>query len=74
MKELIKIILELASNNMAAIRRFDEGKQAEAFGLLGANIRGVVEYFSNRRNSDPEFYNLLSMAQEELLDKLGEMK
>ena len=70
MKELIKIILELASNNMSAIRRFDEGKEAEAFGLLGSNIRGVVEYFSKRRERDPEFDSLLKETAIGLLDKL----
>ena len=70
MKELVNIILELSSNNMAAIRKFDQGKEAEAFGLLGSNIRGVVEYFSKRRERDPEFDSLLNQTTIELLDKL----
>ena len=73
MKELIKIILELASNNMSAIRRFDEGKQAEAFGLLGSNIRGTVEYFKSRRSSDPEFNNILNETGIDLEKMLEEI-
>ena len=73
MKELIKIILELASNNMSAIRRFDEGKQAEAFGLLGSNIRGTVEYFKSRRSSDTEFDSILNETGIDLEKMLEEI-
>ena len=66
MKELIKIILQLASNDMAAIRRYDSKRRAECFGLLGANIRGVVDYFKERGNSDPEFKIMLMEYREEL--------
>ena len=72
MKELIMIILELSSNNMAVIRKFDEGKTAQAFGLLGSNIRGVVEYFSKRRAMDGEFDVLLNQTAIDLLEKLKE--
>ena len=71
MKELTRVILQLASNDMAAIRRYDSGRKAEAFGLLGSSIRGTVEYLKQRAKQDPEFRNVLLDFKEQIKNLEG---
>lgn len=67
-EDFIVMILDMASNDMGALRRIDSGNQEIGYALLGSNIRGAVEFLKSQAKEDEVCSEIMAKLKSKLED------
>lgn len=72
LEELVEALLKVGSNEMRALRLISDDREAIGHGMLGSNIRGIVETLRRLSGEDERFKAILVGKRQELLNDLEE--